>query len=160
MNGGDECLRWWMWDNQNCTGVWAPTSRVWRRSHRLRFLLDSTFLYLVIKETFVRYDMGCASLWYVTKLCATISSILSWWAPLSCASSYAVYPYPLVSLFEAYLWLLNTILMFLKDWSCAPWTAVSIILGAVLIGVPFAQVHADYNTFGVWCISVKSILYS
>ena len=30
--------------------------------------------------------------------------------------------------------------MFVKDWSCAPSTAVSVILGAVLIGVPFAQV--------------------
>ena len=37
--------------------------------------------------------------------------------------------------------------MFVKDWSCAPSTAVSVILGAVLIGVPFAQVAPCYNIY-------------
>ena len=31
--------------------------------------------------------------------------------------------------------------MFLKDWSCAPWTAVGYILGGVLFAVPFTQVN-------------------
>ena len=54
-------------------------------------ILHSCTLYL-IKETFVRYDMGCASPWYVTKLSVTTSSILSWWAFVSCASSCTFYP--------------------------------------------------------------------
>ena len=31
--------------------------------------------------------------------------------------------------------------MFLKDWSCAPWTVVGLIFGAMLFGVPFGQVN-------------------
>ena len=34
--------------------------------------------------------------------------------------------------------------MFLKDWSCAPWTVVGLIFGAMLFGVPFGQVNAKF----------------
>jgi len=62
--------------------------------------------------------MGCVSRKSVTKLFATISSIPSRWA--LCRSMYSVH-------------------MFLKDWSCAPWTVVGLIFGAMLVGVPFGQ---------------------
>ena len=48
--------------------------------------------------------------------------------------------------------------MFLKDWSCAPWTAVGNILAGMFIGVPFAQVNIICWLQYIWRLNQHSTL--
>ena len=106
-------------------GVSAQTWPVWRTSHRLRYWLCpihpcTTSKRLLLGTT---WAVPATNLW---QNCL-------WRLHLS---------HPGMHFFKACttgLKILN--LMFLKDWSCAPWTAVCVMLGTVLIGVPFGQVN-------------------
>ena len=50
--------------------------------------------------------------------------------------------------------------MFLKDWSCAPWTVVGLIFGAMLFGVPFGQVNTkQFKLSPRWTFSQINFLF-